>query len=74
MADNIFSPEKRSKDNIIQFINTISDNEIKNFLLLNYEKIILLGTEKPDNNLKDEIFLEIQKLIDFKLLGEIDEN
>jgi hypothetical protein len=74
MAEKIFSPDKKSKDNIIQFINTISDTEIKNFLLENYEKIILLGSDKPDNNLKDEIFREIQKIVDLKLMGEKDEN
>ncbi len=71
---DILKPEKNSKENILLFIETIEDEELRNLLKNNIEKILAIGADQdPDRTNRNSFFEAIGNLINTKTGGD-DEN
>jgi hypothetical protein len=71
LMPNILRPDQTSRANILLFLNTIADIELRDLLIANIDLIIAMGSESDQNrNHRSMIYQAIEQLIESKLEGE----
>jgi hypothetical protein len=61
---DILKPEKNSKDNILLFLETIEDEELRELIKLHLENILEIGANQDaDRALRNEFFDAISQLV-----------
>ncbi len=67
---DILKPDKNSRENILLFLDTIEDEDLRQLLIDNIEHILLVGAEQDQNrNHRTTFFQAIEQLIETKSSG-----
>ncbi len=70
----VLKPEKSSKENILLFLETIEDEELRDLIKNNIENILAVGSEEDiERSNRNSFFEAISQLID-KRIGGSDAN
>jgi hypothetical protein len=68
---NIFQPDKNAKDNIVLFLATIADQDLRDLLILHTDDILRIGSlaasDEISQNSRDAFFGSIESLIQSRM-------